>query len=251
MTPTVPDTDFSDTIVYVDESGDHGTATIDASYPIFVLLFVIFKKSSYINRFVPAIGNLKFRLFGHDGVIFHEREMRKDMGPFAILRHPERKAQFFEEVTGIIERTPFEVIAHVHDKRRLSPGVDIGHLYHEALRFGLERLYEHVRGTQQVGATTHVVCEARGGNEDRELELAFRQACDGENEHRAALPFKLVVTDKRANSAGLQLADLMARPVGLHVLRPAQPNRAFEIISTKIMRDPVTDGLGWGFRCFP
>jgi hypothetical protein len=242
---------FSDTIVYVDESGDHGTATIDAGYPVFVLLFAIFKKSSYINRFVPAIGNLKFRLFGHDGVIFHEREIRKDLGPFAVLRDPDRKAQFFEEVTEIIERTPFEVIATVHDKRALLPGAAAGHLYHEALRFGLERLYDHVRATQQHATTTHVVCEARGGNEDRELTVAFQRACAGQNEHRAPLPFNLVVTDKRANSAGLQLADLMARPVGLHVLRPEQANRAFEVISTKVMRDPVTDAPGWGLRCFP
>lgn len=241
---------FSDTIVYVDESGDHGTANIDQGYPVFVLLFVVFKKSTYINRFVPALGNLKFRYFGHDGVILHEREIRKDLGPFAVLRNPERKAQFFEEVTEIIARTPFEVIATVHDKRGLA-SANIGHLYHEALRFGLERLYEHVRGTQQDGANTHVVCEARGNNEDRELTAAFQRACAGENEHRAPLPFELVVTDKRANSSGLQLADLIARPVGLRVLRPDQPNRAFEVIQTKIMRDPATDHHGWGFRCFP
>jgi hypothetical protein len=243
---------FSDTIVYVDESGDHGVATIDPSYPVFVLLFVVFKTNTYINRFVPAIGSLKFRLFGHDGVILHERDIRKDLGPFAILRDPDKKDEFVEEINQIVARTPFEVIATVHDKRRLkTSAAAIEHLYHEGLRFGLERLYERMRRDGEEPATTHVVFEARGANEDRELDRAFRRACDGENAHRQRLPFDIVITDKRANSVGLQLADLIARPVGLRIFRPGQPNRAFDIIREKFMCDPGSGASDWGFRCFP
>jgi hypothetical protein len=32
---------FSEYIVYVDESGDHGLETIDPNYPVFVLAFCI------------------------------------------------------------------------------------------------------------------------------------------------------------------------------------------------------------------
>jgi hypothetical protein len=45
----VTESRFSDTIVYVDESGDHGVASIDTTYPVFVLLFVVFKTNTYIN----------------------------------------------------------------------------------------------------------------------------------------------------------------------------------------------------------
>ncbi|CAC9451571.1 hypothetical protein BSPLISOX_2138 [uncultured Gammaproteobacteria bacterium] len=41
--------DFSDYIVYVDESGDHGLVNIDTQYSIFVLAFCIFKKSDYLK----------------------------------------------------------------------------------------------------------------------------------------------------------------------------------------------------------
>ena len=34
--------DYSDYIVYVDESGDHGLKTIDENYPVFVLAFLYF-----------------------------------------------------------------------------------------------------------------------------------------------------------------------------------------------------------------
>jgi hypothetical protein len=40
---------FSDYIIYVDESGDHGLSKIDGSYPVFVLVFTIFNIKSYIE----------------------------------------------------------------------------------------------------------------------------------------------------------------------------------------------------------
>ena len=45
---------FSDFIVYVDESGDHGLENMDASYPMFVLAFCIFRKPEYLAQVVPV-----------------------------------------------------------------------------------------------------------------------------------------------------------------------------------------------------
>jgi len=57
--------------------------------------------------------------------------------------------------------------------------------------------------------------------------------------------------DKKGNSAGLQLADLVARPVGIHILRPNQPNRAYDVIKTKFYRSSTGALQGWGLKCFP
>jgi hypothetical protein len=35
---------FDDYIVFVDESGDHGMASIDPDYPMFVIAFCLFEK---------------------------------------------------------------------------------------------------------------------------------------------------------------------------------------------------------------
>ena len=43
MTKPVPQ-HFSDYVVYVDESGDHGLKTMDKTYPLFVLAFCVFMK---------------------------------------------------------------------------------------------------------------------------------------------------------------------------------------------------------------
>lgn len=59
---------FSNFIVYVDESGDHGMQTIDQNYPVFVLAFCIFYKGHYCGKVVPALEKFKFNHFGHDHV---------------------------------------------------------------------------------------------------------------------------------------------------------------------------------------
>jgi hypothetical protein len=58
---------------------------------------------------------------------------------------------------------------------------------------------------------THTACEARGATKDADLELACRRVCDGENRTRAPYAFDIVICDKKTNSEGPQLADLMAR----------------------------------------
>jgi hypothetical protein len=46
---------FSDYIVYVDESGDHSLQSIDPNFPVFSLVFCIFKKSDFVETVVPVV----------------------------------------------------------------------------------------------------------------------------------------------------------------------------------------------------
>ena len=57
--------------------------------------------------------------------------------------------------------------------------------------------------------------------------------------------------EKGINSGGLQLADLVAHPIGQHVLKPDQPNRAYEIVDQKFRRSPDDRKEGWGLKIFP
>jgi hypothetical protein len=59
------------------------------------------------------------------------------------------------------------------------------------------------------------------------------------------------VADKKANSEGLQLADLTARPIGLSALRPEQENRAAAVLEGKYYRDQNGKKLGIGLKVFP
>lgn len=244
---------FSDYIVYVDESGDHSLTSIDAGYPVFVLSFCVFRKDDYADRVTPAVRKHKFEMFGHDMVVLHEHEIRKKTGAFARLGK-EAREQFMESLTNIIVAADFTLIAVVIDKRRLaSKYVNPAHPYHLAMAFGLERLHRLLRSQGQEDRIAHIVCEARGSKEDAELELEleFRRIRDGANYFNKRLPFELVIADKKTNSEGMQLADLTARPIGLSVLRPEQPNRAMAILESKFYLDGTGNKNGFGLKVFP
>lgn len=80
--------------------------------------------------------------------------------------------------------------------------------------------------------------------------------CDGANKLEKPLSFDIIFADKKVNSTGLQLADLVARPIGLSVARPGQPNRAFNALKTKFYcsggREKVGAGYeNWGLKIYP
>lgn len=60
-----------------------------------------------------------------------------------------------------------------------------------------------------------------------------------------------VFSKKDANHCGLQLADLVARPIGLKQLNPTHQNRAYEVLEKKFRRSPQDRIEGWGLKCFP
>jgi len=242
-----PEGRFSNFIVYVDESGDHGMQTLDPNYPLFVLAFCVFYKRHYSEKVVPALQKFKFNYFGHDLVVLHETEIRKETGRFRFQSRA-HKLQFMNDLTNIIDASNFILISCVIDKSSLrNRGGTPDNPYHLALGFCLETLYELMQEKNQDGALTHVVVERRGKKEDNELELEFRRICDGANRLGITLPFDIIFGDKKVNSAGLQLADLVARPIGLHVLRPGQNNRAFDVLQQKFFcsggREKTGEGL--------
>jgi len=247
--PSRPDSPYGKYIVYVDESGDHGLASIDENYPIFVLAFCIFHKRHYSEAIVPALEKFKFNHFGHDQVVLHENEIRKEKGAFNIFKSQDERNQFIDELTRIIDFSNFILISCTIDKRRIKSQSSIDtNPYHIALGFCMEALYEFLQEKQQEGKKTHVVVESRGSKEDKELELEFRRICDGSNRLEAMLPFEILFADKKAMSSGLQLADLVARPIGLRTLRPEQENRAFEVLKKKFYCDGGREKAGEGYE---
>ncbi len=243
------DSPFSKYIVYVDESGDHSLKSIDDSYPIFVLAFCIFHKRHYSEAIVPALEKFKFNHFGHDQIVLHENEIRKEKGVFNIFKGKEERNQFISELTNIIEFSNFILVSCTIDKRELKKQSEMeSNPYHIALGFCLETLYEFLEEKDQHEKKTHIVVEQRGKKEDAELELEFRRICDGNNRLNKKLPFDVIFSDKKVMSSGLQLADLVARPIGLNTLRPEQENRAFDVLKGKFYCDGGREKAGTCFK---
>ncbi len=242
----------SEYVVYVDESGDHGLTQINPQYPVFVLAFCVFRIQEYITSVVPLVQRLKFDVFGHDLVVLHERDIRKASGQFAFLTDRDRRQDFMGRLDAIVRDSPFSVICSAIRKQafvgrrgtRMNP-------YHVALEYGLERVFMHLQSLGQADSRTAIVFEGRGAKEDAELELEFRRIMDQTRLEGMAGSLAFHTAHKQTNSSGLQIADLVARPVGLRVLRPEQDNRAWDVIRKKVRTSPSGEIAGWGLKVYP
>lgn len=55
--------EFSDYIVFADESGDHSLISLDPDYPVFVLALCLFLKEDYAAATAPSVLRFKFKHF--------------------------------------------------------------------------------------------------------------------------------------------------------------------------------------------
>lgn len=242
---------YSDYIIFADESGDHSLSSINPIYPIFVLCFCLMRKDYYVEKMVPEVHKIKMRYFGHDQVVFHERDFVKRKGIIGSLNDSDRNG-LISDINDLITNAEMHIIASVIDKYKLKEKyLTPFNPYHLALQFCLERTYDYISPMfpcdDANGRITHIVAESRGKEEDKSLKEEFRHIVAGSrNWGRRNVPFnreplELYCAPKGANSSGMQIADLTARPIGLSRLRPSQSNRAFEIIEGKI----------WDVKDFP
>lgn len=244
---------YSDYIIFADESGDPNPASIDANYPVFVLNFCVFRKDHYAASVLPAVAAFKFEHFGHDTVVLHEHDIRRRNPPFALLHDRPTHAAFMDGLNHLFMEMNFDIISAVVDKRRLmEQPSDAADLYLVALRRCLEQAHIFLESRGQSSRITHVVLESRGRREDNEMVRALsqnRSAVEGPVNPIAG--FEIVFADKKTNSAGMQIADLTAGPIGRHFVRPEQANRAWALLEAKVWRGPQATANAARLTVFP
>jgi hypothetical protein len=141
----VPVPEFSDFIIFADESGDHGLVSIDPHFPVFVLAFCLFSKEDYLTQTVPDVLRFKFKHFGHDQVILHEHDIVKNKGPFVMLRDASIREPFLADLSTLVADAPMTIVASVIDKEKYRKWYsDPVSPYHVSMSFGLERLFLHL-----------------------------------------------------------------------------------------------------------
>jgi len=68
------------------------------------LAFCIFNKQTYSESLVKKLKHFKFKYFGHDMVILHENEIRKDKGDFRTLKQYYKRRGFYCYCNGYKKR---------------------------------------------------------------------------------------------------------------------------------------------------
>lgn len=238
-------------LVFIDESGDHNLKNGgDPNYPVFVLVAVIIDEHTYHAKAIPKFKELKEEFFGDPNVILHENPIRKGRDQFAIFRRdPSKKEKFLARIDTLLTDLDFKLVASIIDKRRLIQNYKYPkNPYDLALQFVLERVHMELRPKSEL----QIILESRGKREDRELSEVFKEICNGGNYAEEQWPFlKAVFKRKQDNEVGLQIADLVARPIGRWYLDQNQKNRAYETIKKKFRRSQHGVIVGYGLKIFP
>jgi uncharacterized protein DUF3800 len=213
--------------LYLDESGDHTYKNLDdIGHRYLALLGVWFKQRDEYLSFVHGLQQFKDTIFGErpdNPVILHRTDIINRRGAFGILCDDDKRRRFDSGLLELISSAQFKMICVLLDKRRHQQQYsDPFHPYHYCLAAMLERyagwlVYKNVIGD--------VMAESRGGEEDLQLKQAYRRTYESGTLHfdhekfRSALTSKdIKIQPKKANIAGLQLADVLAYPVRQAIL---------------------------------
>ena len=234
-------------IAFFDECGDHSLVNIDRDFPLFVLSTVIVERAAYVEVMVPALTRLKLRFWSHEGVNLHSRDIRKAHGDFAFMQVPDKRHELLAALSEMMEAMPFTlfITAIRKDSHKEKYGHEAPNPYDLALTNTFERVLHFLEGAGETQLP--VTAEARGKNEDNELAASFLRLMTEGTRYSSAKRFAslncpLAFRRKSDNIAGMQIADLCAHPAARKLLKPEQPQQAFDVIEKHIYRGGSVTG---------
>jgi hypothetical protein len=241
--------------LFIDESGDPSLSSINADFPVFVLLGCLFEESDYLD-ICKRISDLKKEIFGNENVILHSRDIRKCEGVFTKLFDLKLKAKFYESLNSILENSKYIVIAVAIKKQEFIDkyGKIADDPYELSLSFLLERAVMETDSEKNGGM--HITIESRGKVEDEIIQKRYNRLLDKGSGHIVPDRFKkrfqkMEFRRKKENDCGLQVADLCAYPVARHIINPKEPYPAYDIVEKKFRKNKLGSFAGYGLKVFP
>ena len=243
--------------VYVDECGQHTLQAADP-FPVFVLSAVIVRERD------EQLLDAKWRKWkvdnlGYDAIV-HEPDVRKGRRPFT---GPKGKlaTRRLDEIIGELDFTGIAVVVHrpSYRKRWGSDALDASLPAHPYL-MATDMLMERVVLTleREFGsARANVIAESRNIKDDARLQYEFaRLQLKGTSYISDAFFCELLAPGitflgKKSNQTGLQLADLMARPIGDKVANTRRKPDRWEAFRAKLAPGRETKNSILGLKIVP
>ncbi len=214
--------------MYVDESGNSDlNDTGDPNSRFLSLTGVVIDLEHVRHNVHPEMESFKARYFDShpdEPIILHRSDIMNRRGAFQSLRDSRVNNAFVGEILKRLREWEYAIITVCLDKEKhvKRSGAWSRDPYHYCMEILLERFCTLMR---QLHSTGDVMAESRGGKEDRRLKDEFRDLWENgtdswepENIQRLLTSRELKVKPKSANTAGLQLADLIANPSRSEIL---------------------------------
>ncbi len=241
-------------ILFLDETGDHSLTKIDAQYPVFALCGVIMDEQYHQNIATARLDAFKKGLFGTNKIVLHTADFTRNKEGFEAMCQHEFRIRFFAGLQELIAGLDFKTVACVVKK-------------HEHLKkYGLNALDPYLLSLSVLverfifecgSAGGAIVAEARDATLNNALELAFLDLKISGTTFIPATKIKrrihnFAIREKRDNTAGLQVADVVATPIGRHTLgKTTYPSYCehgdfFSVVEAKFRQtwDGKTEGMG-------
>jgi len=97
--------------LFLDESGDHSLAKIDAQYPIFVLCGVIMDLDYHDTTATNELAIFKRNLLGRDDIVLHTMDFTRNKNGFERMARHDFRERFFQAIENLVEQLQFKIVA--------------------------------------------------------------------------------------------------------------------------------------------
>ncbi|MGD0985089.1 MAG: DUF3800 domain-containing protein [Acidimicrobiales bacterium] len=243
--------------IFLDECGQHALGASDP-FPVFVLAATIIRDVDF------AVVDAKWKRWKHDELgsdaVVHEPDVRNGYPPFRGVAG-QAAAEKLPEILSELDFVALAIVVH-----RADYVADFGtgpldaslpaHAYMMALDFLMERavlaLDDHFGGAKAL-----LVAESRGPKENALLQHEFSRLHLEGTSYISAAWFRqqlrpgIQFQSKTDNSTGLQLSDLLARPVGEKVAAPDQDPVRWAVFRDKLCAGQETKNSILGLKIVP
>lgn len=248
--------------LFLDECGSHVVKPLDMIFPVFALCGVIINEEK-LHEVDVKWKSWKIATTGIDDDRIHEPDVRNFRRRFHRADADEKRI-IDQSLQELMRDLDFHCIAAVVDLREFSEQYPAGRVddylpqscYLMAIDFVMERFVHYLRVAGDSGRGS-VVAESRETKEDVFVNHEYvRLQKEGtqfvsESDFRWYLSPYMKFLRKRANSTGLQIADIAARPIAEKILSPSSSPKRWDVVSEKLY-----DGLegrpeSYGLKVFP
>lgn len=227
-------------VMYLDESGNHSLSIADPDYPIFVLGGVIVDSDYAEGVIEPRLRSFKLDCFGSEEINLHTVDISRNRNGFERLKDAAFRAKFYQELNTLLSDLDYKIVACVIRKGDYLSLHGLGAIdpYMLSLNALVERFCFEIGDIEGGG---EIYAEKRSPVLDRELDIAWLNLkVRGTDNLKASTINQRIIglssQSKKANVAGLQLADLVVTPIGRHILGKNR-HQDWKIVESKLRRD--------------
>ena len=243
--------------LFIDECGDHNLTKYDPGFPVFTLCGILISRQN-LKSLSKAFEDLKIGIFGTKEVVIHSVDIRKWRGPFSVLADKCLRESFFSGIERILSQNEaYIIVSCTILKEQLNKFCVRGEeddVYGLSLSYLIERSIFSVDNVKNVEMPEiSIVVERRGKKEDNKLLNYYNGLRNRGTKWVTADRLRARIKDfgfknKKDNVIGLQIADLIAYPVAIHLLYPERPNPSYEVVCQSIFQD---NGVMLGQKVIP